>query len=250
MKLKINSSTQAKPFAGQIDFLPDNIVLHADTDIVLTYSDTCLEIILWLENHVSFHKQEISYRPFIQRFIFKFITPQFTYQVEHAGTIQQFFALLEEKHPFQKTTISFENHTLDLPRKQFAENIAHAIEKYNQSGIVPKIRNISISQATFPIKGTFWTETFSPTSKENDKTAKPEKPETHPLYNIFVGFWGILIASGLLFYLHGTQEPLSENWYIWLICVGAGFGGLYVCISNAVKLYASPPKNSNKNIAD
>ena len=135
MKLKIKSPTQEKPFARQIDFLSDRIVLHADTDIELLYPQTSLEIIFYLENHVQTSSKSISYRPFIERLIFKFIT----YQIQHAGTLKQFFELVDEKHSFKEIRFSFENQNLDVSRQEFAEEIAQAIEKHNNADVNSKV---------------------------------------------------------------------------------------------------------------
>ena len=137
MELKIKSSTQAKPFARQIDFLPDRIVLHADTDIVLTYQETSLNLCLHLGVDVVKRngQDRLTTYPRMEYITFEFITNSFTYQIEHACTLQDVFKFIDYKLPFSKISYSFKNADKDVLTQKLAQNISVALEDHLQYGL-------------------------------------------------------------------------------------------------------------------
>ncbi len=145
MKLNINSPTQEKPFAHQIDFLPEHIVLHADTDIVLAYKETSLNLCLYLgltttrdtyrTSHGRFDREErLTTYPCVRYVTFEFITDSFTYQIAHYCTLQALFKFIDYKFPL-KISYSFENADKDVLTQKFAQNISVALKDHLQYGI-------------------------------------------------------------------------------------------------------------------
>lgn len=246
MKLKINPPTQAKPFARQIDFEQNQLVLHADTDIMLPYQGTELEVIFCLGIKADLFREDDKqawYKSFVERLIFKFTTPQFTYQVEHAGTVKEFFDLLEEKHPFLKIITSFENQDLDPLRRRLAEVIAQSIEDYNKTGVVKKITNISGSQLSFPIQESpLMMSVSSQFDSSADSRYVPEEPKTYPFFNLVLSIGGIILAGAIAWYASLSKENAL---LLFVIAFCLGILCCYAGIMNIRELLRSLSNKSN-----
>lgn len=145
MQLNINSPTQEKPFAHQIDFLPEHIVLHAATDIVLAYKETSLNLCLHLglttwrdtyrTSHGRFDRQErLTTYPCVRYVTFEFITDSFTYQIAHHCALQDLFKFIDYKFPL-KISYSFENADKDALTQKLAQNISVALKDHLEYGI-------------------------------------------------------------------------------------------------------------------
>lgn len=213
MKLNINSPTQEKPFAHQIDFLPEHVVLHADTDIVLAYKETSLNLCLYLglitsrdtyrTSHGRFDREErLTTYPCVRYVILEFITSSFTYRVAHNCTLQDIFKLIDYKFPL-KISYSFENADKDVLTQKLAQNISIALQDHLQYGIHEPIEYPRMVQYGAPVGVPIY---FGINDREKNPPSLSEKIIAYALFSLL-----IVISLGFIICVMGYLIPQWEH---------------------------------------
>ena len=139
MKLEINNPTQQEQLVSAIEFTDHHVILQGETPIVLNYKETSFRLVLHLHVRATSPSagtqlDEIFYSPAIAFIVLEFITPDFTYQVHHMGSLQLCFDLLGKKFPFKDIFFGFTGNKNDKLTRQLAQRITKAFTDYMQYG--------------------------------------------------------------------------------------------------------------------
>ena len=140
MKPDINNPTQPEQLVSAIEFTDHHVILQGETPIVLNYKETSFRLVLHLHVRATSHSagtqlDEIFYSPATSFIILEFITPDFTYQVHHTGSLQLCFDLLGKKFPFKDISFGFTGNENDKLTSELAERITKAFTDYMQYGL-------------------------------------------------------------------------------------------------------------------
>ena len=139
MELKIDNPTQEKQFISKICFKENAVVLQGQTPVVLSYSETDFRLVIHLRVGTSFcaekSQNKINYIPQVHFLTFEFTSNNFTYQVNHVGTLKLCFELLDQKYPFKQFSFGFENHQNDPLTVKLAQRITTAFNDHLKYGL-------------------------------------------------------------------------------------------------------------------
>ena len=215
MELTVNS--HSKPDFSRVSFLPEQVILHGVSEVVLSYAETELNVELYLDvstrklpmpRHKPSYISRLEHTPHVSQVTLTFCTEALFIPITILGSEQFLFSLLEEKPPFKKFSYEFKNKEADIVRHYFAQELTRRLEDHKAYGIHTEIPVRVIRE------GEQERVLYSPGSKQTS---------SYFLSGVMIA---AVIGGGLLF-CGGLGYYLTNHWNNDVICWGFVAG---ICI--------------------
>ena len=145
MELTVNSP---KSDFASISFLPEYVILHGISAVVLPYSKTELTVELCLDvstRQLSTRRNKpsymlrLEYSAHVSQVTLTFCTESLFIPITILGSERFLYSLLKEKHPFKKFSYEFKNKEADTVRHYFAQELTRRLEDHKAYGIHTEI---------------------------------------------------------------------------------------------------------------